>query len=257
MKLSLEQKKRFMRQINLPEVGRRGQKKIIAARVLIVGAGGLGSPAALYLASAGVGTIGIAEDDKVEISNLQRQILYGTADIGREKNKCAAKKIRALNPVLTVQLHPRLTDAGKAAGIIRNYDFVIDATDNLRSKFIIAEACHRVKTPCSYAGGERFAGQTMTVLPRKTACLFCIYGGIKKQAERKIGPMGFVPGILGIIQAAEAIKYILNIGQLLTNRLLTFDALVMNFRTITVKRNKKCTLCGNGSMNPFGDSGHG
>lgn len=246
MKLSLEQRKQFMRQIALPEIGESGQRKIIGSRILIIGAGGLGSVSAIYLAAAGVGTIGIAENDAVEISNLPRQILYSSRDIGRPKAERAAEKISALNPGLKINLHPRLTNISNAGGILKNYDFIIDAMDNYRAKILIAKACRQADKPYSYAGIEGFAGQAMTVLPGKTACLLCLYGQTQKKKEKNIGPMGFVPGLAGLIQTGEALKYILGIGRLLTNRLLTFDALLMNFRLIPFKRNINCPLCGNG-----------
>lgn len=235
-----------MRQIALPEIGAGGQGKIISARILIVGAGGLGSVSAIYLAAAGVGTIGIAENDAVEISNLPRQILYSSRDIGRLKAECAAEKISALQPDIKINLHPRITNLSRAGDILKNYDFIIDATDNYRTKILMARACQRANKPYSYAGLEGFTGQTMTVRPGKTACLLCLYGQTQKKKEKTIGPMGFVPGILGLIQAGEALKYILGIGRLLTNRLLMFDALTMNFRLIPFKRNINCLLCGNG-----------
>jgi molybdopterin/thiamine biosynthesis adenylyltransferase len=244
MKMTLQQRQRFLRQIVLPEIGNTGQKKIIGARVLIVGAGGLGSASAIYLAAAGIGTIGIAENDAVEISNLPRQILYSLRDIGRHKAECAAEKLSALNPEVKINLHPRLTNIPRARAILKNYDFIIEATDNYRSKILIARACRSANKPYSYAGVEGFRGQTMTVRPGKTACLLCLYGQGREEKEKRTGPIGFVPGIMGLIQAGEALKYILGIGQLLTNRLLIFDALSTDFRLVPFKRNPACPLCG-------------
>ena len=175
MNLTEQQIERYSRHILLPEVGGKGQEKLLAGRVLLVGAGGLGSPAGLYLAAAGVGTIGIVDADTVDLSNLQRQVIHFTGDLGRPKVESAAEKIRAMNPDVRVQTyHQRLT-AANALRILAEYDFVIDGTDSFASKFLVADACHFAGKPYSHAGILRFDGQTMTVRPGQTACYRCIF----------------------------------------------------------------------------------
>jgi molybdopterin/thiamine biosynthesis adenylyltransferase len=243
--LTDEQKQRFARQLALPEIGEAGQERLLAARVLVVGAGGLGSPAAYYLAAAGIGTLGIMDADTVDLSNLQRQILHATADVGRAKVESAAAKLTALAPICRVMaIRARLTPEN-AAGILRDYEFVIDATDNFASKFLIADVCHAAGKPYSHAGIGEFAGQAMTVLPGTTACYRCVFDAPPPESNHPArGPLGAVPGVIGAIQAAEAIKQILGIGTLLTNRLFVFDLLAMDARTIPVQRNPHCRLCG-------------
>jgi adenylyltransferase/sulfurtransferase len=241
------QRERYSRQIVLPEIGTEGQERLLASRVLVVGAGGLGSPAAMYLAAAGVGVLGIADDDTVALSNLQRQILHRTADVGRPKVESAADNIAALNADVAVRTHPQRLTPGDGRALVEGYEFVIDATDNFESKFAIADVCHAAAVPYSHAGISRFMGQTMTVVPGETACYRCVFGTVPEPREsdlRPEGPLGPVPGVIGAIQATEAIKFLLGAGDLLTNRLLTYDALAMEFRTIDVKRNPSCPLCG-------------
>jgi len=248
MSLTDEQVERYSRHIILPEVGGRGQEKLLAGRVLLVGAGGLGSPAALYLAAAGVGTIGLADGDVVDLTNLQRQIAHTTADIGRPKVESAAAKCRAINPDVTVRLHPERLRADNAAAWLGDYDFIIDGTDNFASKFLVADACHFAGKPYSHAGILRFDGQSMTVIPGRTSCYRCLFREPPPPDSvpscSQAGVLGVLAGILGTIQAAEAVKYLLGIGQLLTDRLLVFNALSMAFRSVPVKRSTGCPLCG-------------
>ena len=247
MNLTSDQLQRYARQLALPEVDEAGQRKLLAGRVLVIGAGGLGSPAALYLAAAGVGTLGIVDGDALELSNLQRQVLHGTPDIGRQKVVSAADRLRALNPDVVVCPYPVRLTAANAAEILRDYDFVLDATDNFAAKFLIADACHFTHKPYVHAGIRRFQGQCLTVLPGETTCYRCVFEQppVPDPSDaRPAGPFGIVPGVIGTIEAAEALKYLMGIGVLLTNRLLTFDALAMAFRTATVKRNPYCPLCG-------------
>ncbi|MBL7115326.1 MAG: HesA/MoeB/ThiF family protein [Kiritimatiellae bacterium] len=244
MLLNAKQSERYHRQVQLPEIGDTGQEALLEASVLIVGVGGLGSPAALYLAAAGVGTLGLMDDDRVELSNLQRQILYKTSDISRDKTRIAAKALTALNGDTTVREYPMRLTVDNAPDILPQYAFVLDATDNLESKFLIADACHAAGTPYSHAGICRFFGQTMTIIPGHSACYRCVFDAPPKQPEPPpIGPLGAVPGIIGSIQACEAIKHITGQGQLLTNRLLTVDALTMRMRTINFTRRLDCPLC--------------
>ncbi len=245
MDFTPEEQQRYARQLALPEIGTAGQAKLRAGRVLVIGAGGLGSPAALYLAAAGVGTLGLMDGDAVDLSNLQRQILHATADVGRRKVESAAAKLRALNPQTELRLFPERFTAANAAARLADFNFVVDATDNFASKFLIADACHAAGRPYAHAGILRFHGQVMTVLPGKTACYRCVFEQQPPETGASPqGPLGVVPGVLGTLQAAEAIKFLLGLGQLLTDRLLTFDALTLRFREVPVKRQPHCRLCG-------------
>ncbi len=246
MPLTVEQRQRFARHLSLPEIGEAGQERLQAGRVLIVGAGGLGSPAALYLAAAGVGTIGLADGDRVELSNLQRQILHTTAALGQRKVDSATSTLKALNPDLVVNAYPERLTAQNAPTLLAPYDFVIDATDNFASKFLIADACHRSSKANSHAGIREFIGQTMTVHPGRTACYRCVFEAPPEETPGvgPRGPLGVVPGVIGTIQATEAIKHLLGIGKPLVNALLVFDALAMTFRRVAVQRNPTCRLCG-------------
>jgi len=245
MKINQNFSNRYSRQISLPEIGLKGQKKLLAAKVLVIGAGGLGSPAAFYLAAAGIGTIGLVDNDLVELSNLQRQTLHTTADLSRQKTVSAAEKLHALNPDTIVRKHNQRFTSLSGVQLVREYDFIIDATDNFQSKFLIADICHDVHKPYSHGGILKFLGQTMTVIPGKTACYRCIFEQppLEKDDSTPRGPLGAVPGVIGTIQATEAIKYILGIGNLLTNRMLVYDALEMNFRVISTRQNMNCPLC--------------
>jgi molybdopterin-synthase adenylyltransferase len=243
-----EQLERYSRHILLAEVGVEGQERIRAARVLIVGMGGLGSPAALYLAAAGVGTIGLVDNDQVDLSNLQRQIAHFSQDVAVAKVESAAAKMRAINPDVRVETHQLFVRADNVMDLIRGYDFVIDGTDSFVTKFLINDACVLAGIPFSHGGILRFDGQTMTVLPGRSACYRCVFrepppaGAAPTCAEA--GVLGAIAGMLGTIQAAEALKYIIGVGEVLSDRLLTFDAKRMNFRTIKLGRQKSCPLCG-------------
>jgi molybdopterin/thiamine biosynthesis adenylyltransferase len=247
MNLTEEQTERYSRHIILPEVGAVGQEKLLGGKVLLVGAGGLGSAAGLYLGAAGVGTLGIIDSDVVDLSNLQRQIIHSMQDLGRPKVVSAAESIRAINPDVTVQTyHQRLT-AGNALDILKDYDFVIDATDNFPSKFLVADACHFAGKPYSHAGILRFDGQTMTVVPGMSACYRCIFNAPPPDAApspSQKGILGVLPGVMGTIQATEALKHILRQGEPLTNHLLVYNALKMTFRKVNLKKNPACPLCG-------------
>ncbi len=236
---------RYTRQISLPEIGADGQSRLLGSSVLVIGAGGLGSPAIMYLAAAGVGRIGIMDGDTVDAGNLQRQIVHTTPDIGRPKAISAAETVTALNPDVEVVAYDRRLEPDGAQATIAAYDFVIDATDNFSTKFLIADACDAAATPYSHAGIQAFRGQTMTVIPGQSACYRCIFEMPPPETgEPPRGPLGVVPAVIGSIQAAEAIKQITGVGNLLTNRLFTFDALSMRCREIALQRNPHCTLCG-------------
>jgi len=246
--LTEEQIERYSRHIILEQVGGVGQEKLLSSKVLIVGAGGLGSPAALYLAAAGVGTIGIIDADKVDLTNLQRQIIHHTSDLGVEKVKSAENKMRAINPEVTVKTYHQPAKADNIREIIREYDFVIDGTDNFPAKFLINDACYFEKIPFSHAGILKFYGQLITVLPGETTCYRCIFnapppaGAVPSCSQA--GVLGVLAGVIGSLQATEAIKYLLGVGRLLTDTLLTYDALEMEFRAVKLNRNPNCPLCG-------------
>jgi len=247
-RLTPAQRERYSRNILLRELGEAGQERLGRARVLVIGTGGLGSPIALYLAAAGVGTLGIVDSDRVDLSNLQRQIIHATPDLGRIKVESAAEAIQALNPEVRVRMLPVRLCAANILEIIRDYDFVIDGTDNFAAKFLINDACVLAGIPLSHGGVLRFEGQTMTVLPQKTACYRCIFrqpplaGTVAVSSE--VGILGSVAGMLGTIQATEAIKFVTGAGQLLANALLRFDALSMDFRRIPLQRQEDCPVCG-------------
>jgi molybdopterin/thiamine biosynthesis adenylyltransferase len=239
---TVETAERYSRHILLKEVGVAGQMKLSKGRVLIIGAGGLGSPAAMYLAAAGVGTIGIADADAVELSNLQRQIIHSTEDIGKQKTLSAKQTLNALNPSVEVVTHNFYVDSKNIVDLIKDYDFIIDGTDNFSSKFLINDACVSEGKPFSHGGVLQFGGQTTTFV-KGSPCLRCIFKNPpdgEVPTCRDSGVLGVVPGIIGTIQACEAVKYILKIGELLTGRLLIFDALRTDFRKAEIKISKDC-----------------
>jgi molybdopterin-synthase adenylyltransferase len=238
---------RYSRHILLQDVGVEGQEKIRNGKVLIIGAGGLGAPVALYLAAAGVGTIGIIDGDIVDLSNLQRQIIHFTEDVGRPKVVSAQEKINRLNPDVNVVTYQKLFTAENAFEIIKDYDFIVDGTDNFPVKFLINDACVLAGKPFSHGGILRFEGQAFTYVPG-SACYRCFfYGPPPANAVptcSQAGVLGAIAGMLGTIQAAEVLKYFTGVGELLTNRLLTFNAKTMDFRTIKGKPSHKCPICG-------------
>ncbi|MFA5927838.1 MAG: HesA/MoeB/ThiF family protein [Candidatus Margulisiibacteriota bacterium] len=242
--MNKDQKERYHRQLLLKDLGPAGQKKLFKAKVLVIGVGGLGSPCALYLAAAGVGTIGLADSDVVQLSNLQRQILHFTTDLNKPKVKSAKAKLSKLNPdVKIIALQTRVTDKN-IPDIIKEFDFIIDATDNFVSKFLINDACVKAKKPFSHAGIWEWSGQTMTWLPGHT-CYRCVFSQPPKKKIGKVNAViGGAPGIIGSIQSLEAIKYILGEMPLLTDRLFTIDTRSMEPKVISLKRNQGCPACG-------------
>jgi molybdopterin/thiamine biosynthesis adenylyltransferase len=248
MALTEQQIERYSRHIILEKVGGTGQQKLLSSKVLIVGAGGLGSPAALYLAAAGVGTIGIIDGDKVDMTNLQRQIIHHTADVGVDKIVSAENKIRAINPELEILTYNLWAQANNVRQVIKKYDFVIDGTDNFAAKFLVNDACYFERKPFSHAGILQFDGQLITVLPGETACYRCIFDAPPPPDAvpscSQAGVLGVLAGVVGSLQATEAVKYLLGIGDLLTNTLLTYNALTMEFRKVQLNRNPDCPLCG-------------
>lgn len=249
MTFSGEQMERYSRHIVLKEAGVDGQKKLLNAKVLIIGAGGLGSPAAMYLAAAGVGRIGIADADEVDVSNLQRQIIHGMDDVGKAKVLSAKNTIEGMNPDVTVNTYRIFVNSENIMELIADYDFIIDATDNFSSKFLINDACVIAKKPFSHAGVIRFSGQLMTYVPGEGPCYRCVFQNPPPKDAvpncRQAGVMGAVAGVVGNLQATEAIKYILGTGGLLTGKLLTYDALKMEFRTVLLPKHVPgCRVCG-------------
>ncbi|BCX78562.1 HesA/MoeB/ThiF family protein [Campylobacter sp. 19-13652] len=247
MNFNEEELHRYSRQIILSEIGVEGQERIMHSKVFIVGAGGLGSPVALYLAAAGVGEIAIADMDVVDVSNLQRQVIHHSEDLGREKALSARKKMLAINPNIKVIAHTTAINANNIEELIRGYDFVIDGTDNFAAKFLINDACVKLGISFSHGGILRFGGQSMTIAPRKSACYACLFDA-PPPAESvptcaSAGILGSVAGMLGTIQATEALKVIAGFGEPLYDRLLSFDAKSMSFRNINIKRNPKCRVC--------------
>lgn len=242
------QLERYSRHILLQEVGVEGQEKLLQAKILIIGVGGLGSPAALYLAAAGIGTIGIADYDEVEISNLQRQIAHCTKDIKTPKVNSAADKMLGINPDILVNKHWASLCADNIRDIVREYDFVIDGSDNFPTKFLVNDTCIFENIAYSHGGVLGFEGQTITILPGKSACYRCAFPKPPPvnvvPTCSQVGILGPVAGILGTIQAAEALKYVLGAGEPLTDALLTFDARTMDFNKVRLKKQKNCQICG-------------
>ena len=247
MAFTNEQLERYSRHIILKEVGVKGQKKLLNAKVLIIGAGGLGAPAALYLAAAGVGTIGIADADEVDLSNLQRQIIHSTKDLGKAKVKSAKESMEAINPDVTVKTYRTFVDSTNIMDMIKDYDFILDGTDNFPAKFLINDACVMAGKPFCHAGIIRFQGQLMTYVPGEGPCYRCIFKDPPPKDAvptcKQAGVIGAMAGVIGCLQAMEAIKYIIGQGDLLTGRLLTYDALEMNFRTIKLPLDHNCAVC--------------
>jgi len=246
--LTDERLERYSRNILLDDVGIAGQEKLWNARVLIIGVGGLGAPVALYLAAAGVGTLGLADADAVDLSNLQRQVIHFTPDIGRPKVVSAREKIVALNPDVDVRVHQTFVDADNISPIIADYDFIVDGTDGFAAKFLINDACVMAGKPFSHGGISRFRGQTMTVLPGESACFRCVFRAPPSPDTvstcRQAGVLGSVAGMLGTIQATEVLKHVVGAGKPLTDTLLTFEALEMDFRRVKVRRDARCPVCG-------------
>jgi molybdopterin/thiamine biosynthesis adenylyltransferase/rhodanese-related sulfurtransferase len=246
--LSAEQKSRYSRHLLVPEVGEAGQTKLLASSVLLVGAGGLGSPAGLYLAAAGVGTIGIVDSDVVDLTNLQRQVLHTTASVGRPKTESAEATIRALNPDVKVVRHDLRLDASNVLEVIAPYDVIVDGCDNFSTKYLVNDAAVLTGKTNVYGSIFRFDGQVSTFVPRKGPCYRCLYpeptpAGLAPSCD-EAGVLGVLPGVVGLIQATEAIKVILGKGELLMGRLLTYDALAMTFRQFRVRRDPRCAVCG-------------
>jgi molybdopterin-synthase adenylyltransferase len=229
-------------------VGHASRPGVRNGKVLVVGVGGLGCPAALALARAGVGTIGLIDPDVVELSNLQRQILYSMPDLGRPKVHAAREKLLRINPALSVAPYPERLESENLSAVFQHYDFIIDGTDGIATKFLINDGAVLMQKPFSYAGAVQFQGQTMTVLPRISTCLRCWFPVPPAEDEvptcQESGVIGSLVGSMGLLQATEAVKYLSGNGELLTDRLLTYDALTLRWREIRVRRSRQCPLCG-------------
>ena len=248
MPLSENQKQRYARQLCMPEIDITGQEKLLSSKVLIIGAGGLGSPAALYLAAAGVGTIGLADGDKVDLSNLQRQILHSTEKLGGKKVDSAAERLESLNPDVHVIPYPRVLTEENISDLIADYDFVLECTDSFEAKYLINDACVRAKKPFCHGAVIRFFGQMLTYVPEAGPCYRCAFRHAPDEEKapdaKKLGVIGAVPGVIGCLQALEAIKYLTGTGELLVGRFLSFDGRTMDFEIIELPRDPDCPACG-------------
>lgn len=246
---SAEERERYSRHFALSELGEEGQRKLMNGKVLVIGAGGLGSPALTYLAAAGVGTIGICDGDKVDISNLQRQILYTEKDLGVSKTEAAARKLREINAKVDVRQFPRRASAQNIDEMIADFDIVIDAVDTFGAKLLINDACVRAKKPFVHAGIIRMEGQLMTYVPGCGPCLRCIMGHAPEEGTyptgKSHGVLGASVGILGAMEAQEAIKYLTGMGRLMTGRMFFMDGLTMEVQIQDMgEKNPHCPVCG-------------
>ncbi|MGI0151975.1 MAG: molybdopterin-synthase adenylyltransferase MoeB, partial [Thermoplasmata archaeon] len=243
-----EQLHRYSRHLLLPEVGVAGQHRLRSGSVLLVGAGGLGSPAALYLAAAGVGRIGLSDFDRVEESNLQRQVLFGTSDLGRPKLEAARDRLADLNPEVEVRLHPGRLDRANAFGVMGEYEVIIDGTDNFATRYLVNDAAVLLGRPVVYGSIYRFEGQASVFDARRGPCYRCLFPEPPPPelvpSCSEAGVLGVLPGLIGTIQASEAIKLLLGVGEGLVGRLLLVDVLAMRFRELTLTKNPECVLCG-------------
>ena len=241
--LTPEERQRYDRQIMIPGIGETGQEKLKKARVVIAGNGGLGSPISLYLAAAGVGTLCVIDDDKVELSNLNRQILHWDKDIGKEKTKSAHDKLTKLNKNINIETINATFDKTNVFTLVAGCDVIVDAMDNMPTRYLLNKAAIKHKIPFVHGAVSGLEGRAMTVIPGKTACIKCLYHAAPRKTKFPV--LGTTPGIIGAIQATEVIKYLTGIGMLLTDRLLIYDGLNMKFTELSVVRNNNCEDCGN------------
>jgi molybdopterin/thiamine biosynthesis adenylyltransferase len=251
MSLTEQQKQRYLRNLILPEIGEEGQEKLLRARVLVVGAGGLGSPALLYLAAAGIGNIGVIDDDVVELSNLQRQVIHGEKNLGEKKVQSAKEKILALNSEINLEIFEIRATRASLEQIVPNYDFILDATDNFPTRFLINEICHQLRRPLIFAAVKGFSGQVSTFKSyeknSENPCYVCFNPNIPSEnfslplAEK--GILGSVAGTIGALQATTTIREVIGIGESLVGKILIFDFLKNDFRKVALKKNSSCKIC--------------
>ena len=244
-----EEVQRYSRHILLPEIGGEGQRKLLGSSAFVIGAGGLGSPALLYLAAAGVGRLGIADSDRVELSNLQRQVIHGTDDVGRNKGISAGEAVGRINPRCEVQVFPQRLTAGNIRQVIRGYDVALDGSDNFPTRFLVADCCWFENIPLVSASVIRFDGQLMSILPNAgDPCYRCFFpeappAGLMSSCQ-EAGVLGAAAGVMGTLQAVEALKVLLGLGSTMSNRLLVYDALECDFNLVERERDPRCPLCG-------------
>lgn len=245
--LTSEQKRRYNRHLILDGFGKEGQLRLLNAKVLVVGVGGLGSPIVMYLAAAGVGTIGIVDGDTVSITNLQRQVIHGTSDIGRPKVDSAFERVNNINPDVKIIKHELYLTEDNALELIRPYDYVLEGSDNFSTKYLVNDACIMLDKPFCIGGINRYSGQMMTHT-HGTACYRCLFPEPPEKEDVEtcsmVGVLGSIAGMLGTIQATEAIKYLAGVGEPMTNAILTFDALTMEWNKMSFLKNDSCALCG-------------
>ena len=258
---------RYARHLVLPEIGEAGQQRLLDASVLVVGAGGLGAPLLTYLAAAGVGRLGVVDDDRVDLSNLQRQVIHATDDVGRPKVESAAERLRALNPEVRVEAHDRRVTRAGLVELVQQYDLVADGSDNFATRYLLNDACYLAGRTLVSAAIMRFDGQLATFkahLPDADGggpCYRCVFGAQPadpKQACADVGVLAMLPGVMGTLQATEVAKELLGVGEGLSGRLLLYDALAASFRTIKTRRDPACPLCGDSpSIRSLDDVGYG
>ncbi len=240
--LTTRERERYDRQIMIRELGEDGQEKLKRAKVIVAGSGGLGSPISIYLAAAGVGTIRIVDHDRVELSNLNRQILHWDKDIGRSKVDSAAEKLSQLNQDVKIETVEEMISEDNSSRLVAGFDLIVDAMDNLPTRYLLNKAAIEHNIPFIHGAVYGLEGRAMTIIPGKTACLRCVYRGLILQEKSPV--IGVTPAVIGCIQTTEVIKYIIGAGQLLTNRLLVYDGLNMTFTELIVKRDPNCEHCG-------------
>lgn len=239
---------RYARQLILPGIGGKGQRRLLDASVLVVGAGGLGSPCALYLAAAGVGRIGLLDNDSVDLCNLHRQILHSTPDLGRPKTQSGQETLEQINPDVTVISLQERIEPDNALAIIADYEIIVDGSDNFPTKFLLNDACVLARKPLVHAGVSQFDGQVTTILPTRGPCYRCVFPEPPPPCLiptcQEAGILGVLPGVIGTIQATEVIKFLLDLGDLLVGRMLVYDALRMSFREVQLPKDPECAVCG-------------
>jgi adenylyltransferase/sulfurtransferase len=248
MSLTKDQIARYSRQLILPQLGIQGQERLLRSAVLVIGARGLGSPAALYLTAAGVGTIGLVDDEAVEVNNLHRQILHGAGDVGRAKTESGRARLQALNPEVVVRAHCARFSALNAEALVRAYDVVVDGSDNVSTRYLANDACVLAGRPLVHGGVVHLRGQVMVIAPKRSACLRCVFPEPPGRGEipscQEAGILGSAAGVIGSLMAHEALKMLAGIGSALTDRLIVFDGEPSRFREVAVRRDTSCAVCG-------------